>query len=102
MYATGARLRSQVCQAQVIVVRAPAQEGELSCGGAPMVELGADPDPQVHLDPDHAAGALLGKRYVHAAVDGLEVLVTKGGQGSLSFAGGVLAVKEAAPLPASD
>jgi hypothetical protein len=101
-YSIGARLRSQVCQTEVIVVRAPAGTGELSCGGAPMAELDAQPDAGVQLDPDKATGALLGKRYVHPAIEGLEVLVTRGGQGSLAFAGQVLQVKEATPLPASD
>jgi hypothetical protein len=102
MYATGARLRSQVCPAEVIVVRAPATAGALSCGGVSMAEHGAAVDPQAQLDPDRAAGALLGKRYIHPEVEGLEVLVTKGGQGSLAFADQLLSVKAAAPLPASD
>lgn len=101
-YTTGARLRSQVCPTEVIVVRAPAQAGELSCGGAPMLDLGGAADPQIQLHADHAAGTLLGKRYFHPAVEGLEILVTKGGQGSLSFGEHVLQVKDAKPLPASD
>ena len=39
---SGQRLRSQVCTTEVIVVRVPADDITLSCGGAPMVELGTD------------------------------------------------------------
>ena len=36
---TGARLRSQVDATEVIVVRAPSREVNLTCGGAPMIAV---------------------------------------------------------------
>ena len=53
------------------------------------------------LDPAHSDGTQLGKRYVSA--DGsLEVLCTKGDDGSLSIGSEPLARKDAKPLPSSD
>ena len=43
----------------------------------------------------------MGKRYVNEAGD-LELLCTKPGDGALSAAGALLAVKGAKPLPSSD
>ncbi len=34
----GTRLRSTVCETQVVVVRAPSEPVELACGGAPLDE----------------------------------------------------------------
>jgi hypothetical protein len=50
---------------------------------------------------DRKAGTLLGKRYADEAA-GLEVLCTKGGEGSLSVNGSLLVLREAKPLPSSD
>ena len=36
----GTKLMSAVCETQVIVVRAPAVEVELGCGGAPLIGVG--------------------------------------------------------------
>jgi hypothetical protein len=95
----GAKLRSVVCTAEVIVVRAPAAEVEVGCGGAPLAgdgaPLGGVPDPEL------AGGALIGKRYAHEGL-GLELLCTRAGVGTLTVDGEVLAVKGAKPLPASD
>jgi len=43
----------------------------------------------------------MGKRYSREA-DDIELLITKGGAGSLSLDGETLAPKEAKPLPSSD
>ncbi len=97
----GARLRSAVCATEVMVVAVPKDaEVELSCGGAPMLDVGAEPtgDPP---SPDFAGGTQLGKRYVDEAGT-FEVLCTKPGDGSLSAAGAALTIKGAKPLPASD
>ena len=99
----GSRLKSVVCDTQVIVVRAPSEQQDivLCCGGQPMVALDAEagaPD-GLGLDPEQADGTLLGKRYVY---EDLEVLCTKAGKGSLSVGGVRLPLKEAKPLPASD
>jgi hypothetical protein len=100
---SGQRLRSQVCTTEVIVVRAPADDLELSCGGSPMVELGTDvPDGGTPAD-GLAEGTLLGKRYTTDDSEGtLEVLVTKGGDGTLTGNGTPLVFKESKPLPSSD
>jgi hypothetical protein len=98
----GTRLRSAVCDAQFVVVRAPQGDVDLRCGGVPLLpadQEGAD-DGAV-IDPDHAGGALLGKRYADEDL-GLELLCTKGGEGSLSCNGAALDLKGAKPLPASD
>lgn len=101
MIKTGDRLRSQVCDTQVIVVRASESLSDLRAGGAPMVPVdGRSPDPGSAPHADFAGGNLIGKRYVDDT--GAEVLVTKAGTGTLSIGTTPLSVKEAKPLPASD
>ena len=97
----GSRLRSAVDTTEVVVVRPPAEAIDLRCGGHPMVPLDAGGAPKATPSPEHAAGTLLGKRYVDAEQT-LEVLCTKPGDGSLSIGDTPLQVKEAKPLPASD
>lgn len=101
MLKNGARLQSQVCDTQVIVVRATDPDAVLTCGGAAMVEIGATPAEGLTIDPNAADGTAIGKRYVDEA-DTIEVLATKGGQGSLALGGVPLALKSAKPLPSSD
>jgi hypothetical protein len=97
----GTRLRSAVCDTEVMVVAAPKSDVQLSCGGAPMLDI-AQPRPQGGVPaPEACSGTQLGKRYVNASGD-LEVLCTKPGKGSLGVAGALLSLKEAKPLPASD
>lgn len=100
MLKNGTRLRSQVCDTQVIVVRASEALDDLRCGGAPMIPIGDEPSGQAQLDPALADGTVMGKRYVDDA--GAEVLVTKAGTGTLTVGATPLALKEAKPLPASD
>jgi hypothetical protein len=50
---------------------------------------------------DKKGGSLLGKRYVDEA-SGLEVLCTKGGEGSLSINNKLLTLRVTNPLPSSD
>jgi hypothetical protein len=97
----GARLRGTADTTEVVVVRGPAEEIDLRCGGHPMVPLSEAGAAEAPLDPDFAGGTQLGKRYVHEA-SGLELLCTKPGQGSLSIGADVLPIKEAKPLPSSD
>jgi hypothetical protein len=100
---SGQRLRSQVCTTEVIVVRVPADDLELTCGGSPMVELGADVAAGGKPAPGLDEGTLLGKRYTTDDADGtLELLVTKGGDGTLAGNGVPLVTKESKPLPSSD
>lgn len=100
MIKTGMRLQSQVCQTQVIVVKVGAALEDLRCGGQPMVPLGGEHAIVGQPDPSLAQGAVMGKRYVDGG--GAEVLVTKGGDGTLSVGATPLELKEAKPLPASD
>jgi hypothetical protein len=94
----GGKLKSAVCDTEVMVIKAPAA-GELTCGGAPMVaERG---DARGALDPAFAEGAKMGKRYVDEAGT-IEVLCIKPGAGSFALDGVALQVKEAKPLPSSD
>ena len=100
MIKTGVRLQSQVCDTQVIVVKAADSLDDLRCGGHPMLPLGAEQPNAPELDPTFADGNAMGKRYVDAG--GAEVLVTKAGAGSLCVGATALNLKEAKPLPASD
>lgn len=98
---TGMRLRSQVSDAEVIVVRPAELPGDLLCGGVPMVGLDAAIAPP-STSPELAGGAQLGKRYTLPSMDALEILVTKAGSGNLSVGDELLEVKAAKPLPSSD
>jgi hypothetical protein len=98
----GARLRSQVCTTEVIVVRPPTQEVELSCGGKPMVELGTEVDAEATPAPGLDTGTLMGKRYTTDDDSPLEILVTKAGAGTLAAGDVPLVQKDAKPLPSSD
>lgn len=99
MIKNGARLKSQVCDTQVIVVRTTDSLDDLRCGGQPMVAIDADKS-DGSPDPAFSGGNAMGKRYVDEA--GAEVLVTKAGAGTLSIGTTALSLKEAKPLPASD
>lgn len=59
------------------------------------------PDAAARLDPAHALGTLIGKRYIDAQ-ERIEMLCTQGGQGTLTFEGVVMTLKQAKALPASD
>ena len=100
MVKPGTRLRSQVCDTQVIVVKPSDEFDDLCCGGVPMVPLDAQIDPAAALDPKFTTNSVMGKRYVDA--HGAEVLVTKPGAGTLTVGSTPLVLKEAKPLPASD
>lgn len=95
----GAQLHSGVCGTSVIVVRPGTGEGALCCGGQPMLDS-APTGPTAPIDPEFAGGTLIAKRYVHE--NGLEVVCTKAGDGTLSVDGEPLAVKDPTPLPSSD
>jgi hypothetical protein len=97
----GSRLRSAVCDTQVMVIRAPAEALALRCGGAPMLTGDDVPQLGVALDPAFASETLLGKRYVNSD-ESLELLCTKGGKGALALDNEPLAVKQAKQLPSSD
>ena len=93
----GTKLKSTVCDTEVMVIRAA--EGDIECGGAAMVlEKPTNAD---EIDPEHANGTQMGKRYVDAD-DTIELLCVKPGQGSLAFNGVALSIKATKSLPSSD
>ena len=95
--AAGMRLKSTVCNTEIMVIVAPDGDIDLTCGGAPMSSEGGSGD--VHAD--FAGGTTLGKRYANEAGD-LEVLCVKAGAGSLALGGAALALKAAKKLPQTD
>ncbi|WP_067902968.1 hypothetical protein [Nocardia vaccinii] len=99
-YQAGNRLSSATSAVQVIVVRAPDTDIELTCGGAAMVPASNAPS-QAPTVGAAGLGVLVGKRYFDA-VSKLEVLCTKAGAGSLEIDGRPLELMQAKPLPSSD
>jgi hypothetical protein len=98
--AAGTRLKSTVCTTEVMVISAPDEAIELSCGGAPMTN-GEGGGNGGSVDPGHAGGTHLGKRYV--SEDGsLEILCVKPGDGSVAVGGAALKLKDAKKLPKTD
>lgn len=95
----GGRFKSAVCDTQVMVIKAPAGEFELRCGGADVIAPTATGAGDI--DAALSGGTLMGKRYVNAD-ESLELLCTKGGTGSLSLDGALLEIKQAKQLPSSD
>jgi hypothetical protein len=93
----GTKLKSAVCDTEVMVVRA--SDAIVECGGSPMAE--ERPAERKPINPAFAEGTKIGKRYVDAT-GAVELLCVKAGQGSLSIAGVALKLKDAKPLPASD
>ncbi|QTI70987.1 hypothetical protein [Gordonia polyisoprenivorans] len=98
---TGARYRSQVCDTELIVVRALPGDVNLTIGGHPAIDLKAEPTPGLSIESGADTGSALGKRYTDVSGK-LEVLITKGGAGALALDGEPLPLKESKPLPASD
>ena len=95
----GTRLKSTVCNTEIMVITAPAEGIDIMCGGAPMNPDGGGNGGTVHQE--HAAGSILGKRYTNEG-GGLEVLCVKGGEGSLWAGGTAMKVKDAKKLPKTD
>jgi hypothetical protein len=93
----GTKLKSAVCDTEVMVIRSGT--GTIECGGAAMGETRAETPGAI--DPGHANGTLMGKRYVDTG-GSFELLCVKPGKGSLAVDGVPLVIKEAKPLPASD
>lgn len=94
----GERLGSTACSTEVIVVRAPASDIDLTCGGRPMTPLPAETQDEIAED---GPGTLVGKRYAHPE-SGLELLCTKAGTGQLRVGQVPLEIKQAKSLPSSD
>ncbi|MBK8728852.1 MAG: hypothetical protein IPM00_05340 [Tetrasphaera sp.] len=97
----GKTLASAVDGATVVVVRAGADEVDITSGGLPMYDPKADPKPDGDPDESLLGGTQIGKRYVNEA-DDIELLATKPGKGSIAVNGETLRLRDAKPLPASD
>ena len=93
----GTKLKSQVCDTEVMVIKGT--DASIECGGTPMAE--SKPADLGAINPDLAAGTMMGKRYVDEAGT-VELLCVKPGKGSLSINGVALGIKDAKPLPSSD
>lgn len=100
-FKAGARLKSVVCNSELMLIVAPSQDVKLTCGGAEVIELGGDPPADAAIDPEQKQGTQMGKRYTNESGD-IEILCTKPGEGGLAVDGVALAVKGAKPLPSSD
>lgn len=96
----GARFKSDVCDTAVMVIKAPAGEYDLRCGGATMIPPTETPGSST-IQSSFASESLIGKRYVNAD-ESVELLCTKGGKGTLSLNGAAMEVKQAKQLPSSD
>ena len=97
----GSRLKSTVCDTEVIAVKAPAEDIDIRCGGVPMTEPTNSEEEGGTPAEGADGGTLMGKRYVNPE-ETLELLCTKPGAGSLGIGGTLLEIKESKPLPASD
>lgn len=88
MLRAGDRLRSRIDTTELLVVRAPATDVTIRCGGQPMDVQ------QIELVTDsadaHSERGNFGRRYRAADAD-LEVLVIGGGHADLSTEAGVMA-----------
>jgi len=97
---TGARLKSAVCDGEIMVVMASDTNVEVTCGGVAMVAAGTDVE-RGAIDAEHAVGIVIGKRYIDAA-ESLEVLCVKAGEGGLAVNGDLLLLKDTKKLPKTD
>src|SRR5271154_330406 len=99
-FRVGQQLVSAVDSTAVIIVRAPAEERTLTCGG---VEMGTAGEAVTATEPDRSlmGGTQIGKRYVDEAAT-LRALSPKGGAASRALNGRPLLIQAAKPLPASD
>ncbi len=100
-YKAGTRLKSAVCDTQIMILRIPPTPVTITCGGHPVLPMAETPAAGITVDAAHAEGTLTGKRYVDEA-ESLEFLCTKGGAGGLAIDGVALGVKQAKALPSSD
>ncbi|MDA0978461.1 MAG: hypothetical protein O3B72_07885 [Proteobacteria bacterium] len=94
----GSRFKSAVCDAEVMVVKAGG-EGELTCGGVPMVAEA--PAERADGEASQMHGCVIGKRYINQA-ESIEILCIKSGDGSLYFGGEELMTKDTKKLPSTD
>lgn len=96
----GTRLKSAVCDTEIIVVRIAAVEIMIECGGVPMGDAHQDRS-GAGIHPGFDGGTTLGKRYSDDPA-GVLVLCTAGGAGALSVDGRLLQQVVTKQMPASD
>jgi hypothetical protein len=82
-----------------MVIVAPGDEIDLTCGGAPMTD--GEVNGAADVNPEHAEGSTIGKRYVSQEGD-VELLCVKPGEGSLAVADTPLKLKDSKKLPKTD
>lgn len=97
----GTRIFSGVCDTELIVVKAPKTEVNLTVGGAPALSEKSDSRAPGVVQDGHGGGAVMGRRYGDAAGE-LELLCTKAGEGVPGVDGVVLGLREHKVLPSSD
>jgi hypothetical protein len=95
----GTKWNSTVCQTQIMALRVPGGDLELTCGGVDMSTK--EPAERGATDGDLSSGTLVGKRYVDEG-ETMEFLCTRGGDGTIQVNGISLGIKEAKKLPSSD
>lgn len=101
MLKAGVRLFSAVCTTELMTVKAPKSDVDLTIGGRPAVTSAAERDASVGASSGHDSGTAIGKRYVDESGE-LELLCTKAGPGVPAIGGTPLQLKDAKNLPASD
>src|ERR1700722_16688188 len=99
-FRAGQQLVSAVDSTAVSVIKAPAAECTVTCGGIAMATAG-EPVTAAEANPALLGGTQIGKRYVDDA-DNIQLQCTKAGQGPLELDGNPLQIQAAKPLPASD
>ncbi|MDB5422890.1 MAG: hypothetical protein JWQ29_306 [Phenylobacterium sp.] len=97
----GSRWKSAVCETEVVVVRPPKAPVSLQCGGHPMLAHAAARPEGLAIAAGQAGGSPMGKRFADDA-SGLELLCSRGGEGSLTVDGRPMDVRDPKKLPASD
>jgi hypothetical protein len=97
----GTRLFSAVCETEMIAVKAPTGELDITIGGVPPLASASDRNGSGAVVEGHGGGSSIGKRYVDEA-ETVELLCTKSGDGVAAIGGELLHLKETKPLPASD
>lgn len=96
----GARLFSAVDTTEMIIVKAAADEVDVTIGGAePLTDAAGRTN--AGATAGHDGGAAMGKRYVDET-ESIELLCTKPGPGVPAVNGVVMHIKDAKALPASD
>jgi hypothetical protein len=96
MMKPGTRLKSNVCEAELMIIKA-GDSDELTCGGVTLDESSG----RVKGESGKMNGCIVGKRYINSN-ESIEVLCVKTGEGSLYCNDEELMTKDTKKLPSSD